>query len=120
VLLAHPGWLPKLFPMQDLKDEKLMAQLQAGQADALAVLFDRYHRLVLGIALKIVRDRGEAEDVMQNVLLEIFRAAAQFDPAKIYFRVEYFNIFNHPMFAPPSANFNNYLQLPGFGEISRH
>jgi hypothetical protein len=36
----------------------------------------------------------------------------------LYFRVEYFNIFNHPMFAPPSANFNNYLQLPGFGEIT--
>jgi RNA polymerase sigma-70 factor, ECF subfamily len=68
--------------MKDLTDEQLMAQLQAGQADALAVLFDRYHRLVLGIALKIVRDRGEAEDVMQNVFLEIFRAAAQFDPAK--------------------------------------
>jgi hypothetical protein len=36
----------------------------------------------------------------------------------LYFRVEYFNIFNHPMFAPPSANFNNNLQLPGFGEIT--
>lgn len=59
-----------------------MTQVQAGHGDALAVLFDRYHRLVLSIALKILRDRGEAEDVMQNVFLEIFRAAAQFDPAK--------------------------------------
>jgi RNA polymerase sigma-70 factor (ECF subfamily) len=71
--------LPK---MKELTDEQLMAHLKVGQGDALTVLFDRYHRLVLSIALKIVRDQGEAEDVMQSVFLEIFRAAAQFDPAK--------------------------------------
>lgn len=68
--------------MKHLNDEELMAHLQTGHGDALAALFDRYHRLVLSIALKIVRDPGEAEDVMQNVFLEIFRCAAQFDPAK--------------------------------------
>lgn len=68
--------------MKDLNDEQLIANLQAGHGDALAVLFDRYHRLVLSVALKIVRDPGEAEDVMQNVFLEIFRSAAQFDPAR--------------------------------------
>jgi len=34
--------------MKQLNDEELMAQLQAGQADALTVLFNRHHRLVLG------------------------------------------------------------------------
>ncbi len=59
-----------------------MAHLQAGCNDALAVLFDRYHRLVLSIARKIVRDPGEAEDVMQSVFLDIFRSVAQFDASK--------------------------------------
>lgn len=59
-----------------------MIQLQAGVNDALAVLFERYHRLVFSIAFKIVRDRGEAEDVTQNVFLEIYRTVARFDPAK--------------------------------------
>lgn len=68
--------------MKELNDDELMRRLQIGQGDALAVLFDRYHRLVLSIALNVVRDRGEAEDVMQTVFLEIFRAAAQFDPSK--------------------------------------
>lgn len=68
--------------MKELTDEELMAKLRAGEGDALAVLFDRYHRLVLSIALKIVRDAGEAEDVMQNVFLEIFRSVAQFDSSK--------------------------------------
>ena len=68
--------------LKDLPDDQLIAHLQAGNGDALAVLFDRYHRLVLSIALRIIGDPGEAEDVMQNVFLEIFRSAAQFDSAK--------------------------------------
>lgn len=36
----------------------------------------------------------------------------------LYFRVEYFNIFNHPIFAPPSANFNNFFPRSGFGTIT--
>ncbi len=59
-----------------------MAQLKAGYDDALTVLFDRYHRLVLSIAFKILRDLGEAEDLAQSVFLEIYRVAAQFDPAR--------------------------------------
>jgi RNA polymerase sigma-70 factor (ECF subfamily) len=68
--------------LERLSDEQLMARLQAGCHDALAVLFDRYHRLVFSIALKILREPGEAEDVMQTVFLDIFRAMAQFDPSK--------------------------------------
>src|ERR1035437_840026 len=65
-----------------LSDEALVAHLHAGHHDALAVLFDRYHRLVLSIALRILRDAGEAEDLMQSVFLEIFQSAAQFDEAR--------------------------------------
>jgi RNA polymerase sigma-70 factor, ECF subfamily len=73
---------PSFAELRNKDDGELMAYLQAGCNDALTVLFDRYHRLVLSIALKIVRDPGEAEDVMQSVFLEIFRSVAQFDPAK--------------------------------------
>ena len=59
-----------------------MSCLQQGQSDALAVLFDRYQKLVLSIALKVVRDPGEAEDVTQTVFLDVYRAVAQFDPRK--------------------------------------
>lgn len=68
--------------LQRLSDEVVMTHLKAGHGDALAVLFDRYHRLVLNIAARILRDPGEAEDLMQAVFFEIFRVAAQFDPAK--------------------------------------
>lgn len=63
-------------------DEQLAALFLAGEADALAVLFDRYHRLVYSVAVRILGDAGEAEDVVQTVFLDICRAMANFDPAK--------------------------------------
>lgn len=63
-------------------EDQLMRALQSGNRDALSVIFDRYHRLVLVTALRILNDRGEAEDLMQSVFFEIFLKAAQFDPAK--------------------------------------
>ncbi len=68
--------------LRELPDEELMIHLQNGHDDALAILFDRFHRLVFSIANRIVRDAGEAEDVMQTVFLEIYRAATRFDASK--------------------------------------
>jgi RNA polymerase sigma-70 factor (ECF subfamily) len=63
-------------------DEDLMEQLRSGVADALAVLFDRHYRLVFSVAHRILRDGGEAEDLMQEVFLEVYRDADKFDPAR--------------------------------------
>lgn len=68
--------------LSELSDEELMEYVTAGRHDALTVLFDRYHRLVFSVASRIVRDPGEAEEVVQTVFLDIFRAAAKFDPRK--------------------------------------
>jgi len=68
--------------LQELSDEQLMVHVQGQHGDALAVLFDRYHRLVLSIGFKIVRDLGEAEDLAQSIFLECYRGAGQFDPAR--------------------------------------
>jgi hypothetical protein len=50
--------------------------------------------------------------------LAVSRRFGLSDRFSLYFRVEYFNVFNHPMFAPPSANFNNYLAQSSFGSIT--
>lgn len=65
-----------------LSDELVMQELQAGNADAFAVVFRRYHRLIHVTALRILRDAAEAEDATQIVFLEIYRNAVQFDPLK--------------------------------------
>jgi RNA polymerase sigma-70 factor (ECF subfamily) len=59
-----------------------MAHLRAGHDDALAVLFDRYNRLVYSIARNILQDNGEAEDLTQAVFFELFRSMAKFDPTR--------------------------------------
>lgn len=59
-----------------------MCCLKSGRNEALTVLFDRYNHLVFSIALRIVRDPGEAEEVVQTVFLDIFRTAANFDTRK--------------------------------------
>jgi RNA polymerase sigma-70 factor, ECF subfamily len=65
-----------------LDDAAVMQELKAGNDDALAVLYDRYHNAVLGVGLRILRDRGEAEDVLQNIFWEITARAGQYDPAR--------------------------------------
>ena len=63
-------------------DETLMEQLQVGRVDALAVLFNRYRRLVFTVANSILRDSAEAEDLTQDVFIEICRKAQLYDSAK--------------------------------------
>jgi RNA polymerase sigma-70 factor, ECF subfamily len=65
-----------------LSDEVLITRLLDGYPDALTVLFNRYYRMVLSVALRILRDAGEAEDLMQSVFLGIFRSAKEFDPTR--------------------------------------
>jgi RNA polymerase sigma-70 factor (ECF subfamily) len=71
-----------LSQLQALSDEALMEHLKRGYHDALALLFDRYYRLVVSVAFEILHDRGEAEDLMQEVFFEIYRVIDNFDPSK--------------------------------------
>jgi RNA polymerase sigma-70 factor, ECF subfamily len=68
--------------LQGSSDEELMTQLQSGHHDALAVIVDRYQRLVWSVAKKVVHDGGEAEDVVQVVFLELFTKVELFDPER--------------------------------------
>jgi len=63
-------------------DEGAIARLQARDTNALNLLFDRYARLVLSIALRILRDHGEAEEVVQDVFFYVYQKASLFDPAR--------------------------------------
>jgi RNA polymerase sigma-70 factor (ECF subfamily) len=68
--------------LQEISDDALVGQVLARNHDPFAVIVDRYQRLVFSVAVRIVKDEGEAEDVVQIVFLDIFRKAARFDPAR--------------------------------------
>ena len=63
-------------------DEDAITRLQARDSNALNLLFDRYSRLVLSIALRILRDYGEAEEVVQDVFFYVYQKASLFEPAR--------------------------------------
>jgi RNA polymerase sigma-70 factor, ECF subfamily len=79
--MNEPGYL-EVHDLRLRDDESVMAYVKTGNGDALAILFDRYQRIVYNIALSILRNIEDAEDVVQNVFLEIYRVAWQFDPAR--------------------------------------
>src|ERR1700722_8792656 len=63
-------------------DEELLTDLQSYDAKAFEMLFCRYSRLVFGIASRILRDYSEAEEVVQETFLYVYRKATLFDPEK--------------------------------------
>ncbi len=63
-------------------DESLLVRLQAGDTEALGLVFHRYSRLLLRIARRVLQDSQEAEDLVQDVFLFLFYKGKTFDPAK--------------------------------------
>lgn len=63
----------------DDDDIALMTAMAAGDRGALAALYDRHAETLLALALRIVRSRGEAEDLLHDVFLEVWRNARSYD-----------------------------------------
>ena len=63
-------------------DEQLLQSVGARDADAFELLYKRYSRAVLGIALRRLGDRGRAEDAVQETFAAIWRAAKTYRPER--------------------------------------
>lgn len=64
------------------QDQADMAAAARGDQAALARLYDRYGRMVFALALRVADDRSAAEEVTQDVFLQVWRRAAAFDPSR--------------------------------------
>jgi RNA polymerase sigma-70 factor, ECF subfamily len=69
-------------PGRDDPDGALMVRVEARDAAALAALYDRHAARLLGLCRRILGDGGEAEEVLQEVFLFVWRAAASYDPTR--------------------------------------
>lgn len=56
-----------------IDDLELLSQIATGDQNAMSVFFDRYARMVYSVALRVLRDAGEAEDVMQEIFVQIWQ-----------------------------------------------
>ena len=63
-------------------DRDLVERLQRRDAEALGELYDRYGRIVYSLILRVVRDAGTAEDLVQETFLRVWNRVRAFDPEK--------------------------------------
>jgi RNA polymerase sigma-70 factor (ECF subfamily) len=66
----------------DVSDDRLLSQVASGSKGSLGLLFRRHRRAVSNVALRILRDPSEAEDLCQEVFLYVFQKAKLFDATK--------------------------------------
>jgi RNA polymerase sigma-70 factor (ECF subfamily) len=68
--------------VEHLSDHGLLALVGRGDREAFARLYDMYGAAAYSLALRIVRDRDLAADVVQNVFLAVWTGATQFDSGR--------------------------------------
>src|ERR1700729_4576286 len=63
-------------------DAMLVSAIRGGDDAAMAQLYDRYSGVVYSVALRVLGDTGAAEDVLQEVFLQLWRNPSAFDAAR--------------------------------------
>lgn len=63
-----------------LDDHTLLRRIAGAEPEALGALYDRYGRLVYGLALRIVNDPAVAEEITQDVFVQVWHKAASYHP----------------------------------------
>jgi RNA polymerase sigma-70 factor (ECF subfamily) len=62
----------------DMDDQELLRRIRLSDQDAMRVLFKRYGGAVFSVALRILRDPSQAEDITQEILFQLWRSSDSF------------------------------------------
>ncbi len=71
--IPPPAGVPPAFGPDDAADRALLARLRAGDSAAFDAIFRARYALLVGVAERMLRDRAVAEEVVQDVLLNLWR-----------------------------------------------
>ncbi len=63
-------------------DAALVSAIRTGDPGAMALLYDRYGSIVYSVALRVLGDTGSAEDVLQDVFMQLWRNPNSFDSSR--------------------------------------
>jgi RNA polymerase sigma-70 factor (ECF subfamily) len=80
--LVEPGDPPHRESADPAADLEAIRRVARGDADALALLYDRHSRIVYSLSFRIVGDPTEAEEVVQDVFAQAWRQAERYDTSR--------------------------------------
>ena len=61
---------------------ELIGRMARGDRSGLEGLYDRYGQLLFNLVVRVVRNRSDAEEVLQEVFLQAWRSASRYDPSR--------------------------------------
>ena len=104
-------------------DERLMLAISKGDEDSLGLLYDRYGKLSFSLAYRILGDDGQAEDVVQEAFIKVWRMAGSYNAVRGSARTWLLSVVHHQAVdacrsrrgAPPleiSAEIEATLRMP--------
>ena len=73
---------PVAVPDDDPSDEALLVRVAGSDRDAFEILYRRYVRSILGLALRKLNDRAQAEEVVQEAFTAVWRSAGSYRPER--------------------------------------
>lgn len=76
---SHDSAIPRADAGEDMR---LVARIRAGDQQAMSELYDRYSRVVYAVALRVLQDTAAAEDVLQDIFLQLWRNPDAFDASR--------------------------------------
>lgn len=82
-------------PTDEIPDEILLQRLALGDEAAFALLYDRYGKPAYSLAFRILGDGSDAEDVVQEAFLNIWRMARSFDMRRGNARTWILSVIHH-------------------------
>jgi RNA polymerase sigma-70 factor (ECF subfamily) len=66
----------------NLSDLALVTAIRSGDQSAMGALYDRYSSIVYAVALRVLQDTGTAEDVLQEIFMQLWRNPGSFDSSR--------------------------------------
>jgi len=89
-------------------DAAVMARVQRGRIDLLALIFERYHRPMYGFFVHATRDRAVSKDLVQDVFERLIRYTGSYDPSRPFrpwlYRIGRNVLLDHQSSLPPTTD----------------
>jgi RNA polymerase sigma-70 factor, ECF subfamily len=78
--------------LNSITDAEIVHKISSRERSAFDLLYDRYASIIFNLCVRILNDRNEAEDVMQEIFLQVWREAGRFDSSRASVKTWLFTI----------------------------